>query len=185
MEITEPVKELDLAPKYVYECVVSKYKHPILNMTYVIEIATSDGPVRDKVSIPFSVLSAYDDLEQYVGDKIFDKMRYMLGYSEYSAGKAFQKAFGKKHRYAHEMGNTVADIAKDLPGMDYQTECPACMSEAAWGVMVGPLYLVIQHLNDSHPWSRDRIADWLDKLHDDGKVDLSFDVKDHDGKEQP
>jgi hypothetical protein len=39
---------------------------------------------------------------------------------------------------------------------------------------------MIQHLNDHHKWTREgQIADWLDKLHDDGMVDLSFKTPDN------
>ena len=33
---------------------------------------------------------------------------------------------------------------------------------------------VIIHLNDSHYWSREKIADWLDEMHDKGIVDLTL-----------
>jgi hypothetical protein len=33
---------------------------------------------------------------------------------------------------------------------------------------------MVMHLNDRHKADRAVIADWLDKIHDDGIVDLSF-----------
>jgi hypothetical protein len=68
---------------------------------------------------------------------------------------------------------SVAAKASRLPGMDYVTKCPKCPT-------VGPLYNLVQHYNDGHKCTREEIADWLDDLHDSGKVDLSFTVKDTD-----
>jgi hypothetical protein len=36
------------------------------------------------------------------------------------------------------------------------------------------LHGMVMHLNDRHKADRAVIADWLDKIHDDGIVDLSF-----------
>lgn len=36
------------------------------------------------------------------------------------------------------------------------------------------LWQLVQHLNDKHRWSREKIADWLDDLHDAGKINIEF-----------
>lgn len=36
---------------------------------------------------------------------------------------------------------------------------------------------MIIHLNDGHRWSREKIADWLDELHDSGVVNLIVEEK--------
>lgn len=79
-----------------------------------------------------------------------------------------------------------AIMSKRLPGMDYITLCPArdddprrCLSQYLHGSHA-TLWNMIQHLNDHHEWTREgQIADWLDKLHDDGMVDLSFKTPDN------
>lgn len=79
-----------------------------------------------------------------------------------------------------EQSGGVSAQARKLPGMDYRTECPAgpnCRLNAP-GSLSLKLYDLVQHVNDHHKWSRDQIADWLDKLHDDGRVDLSFNTPD-------
>lgn len=36
---------------------------------------------------------------------------------------------------------------------------------------------MIMHLNDGHKWTRERIADWLDELHDSGVVNIIVEEK--------
>jgi hypothetical protein len=44
---------------------------------------------------------------------------------------------------------------------------------------LGTVYDVIQHLNDHHRWPRETlIADWLDKLHDEGIIDITIEIPD-------
>ena len=38
---------------------------------------------------------------------------------------------------------------------------------------------MIMHLNDHHKLSREEIADWLDKLHDEGVIDMEFKERDN------
>lgn len=42
---------------------------------------------------------------------------------------------------------------------------------------MAPIWAIIPYLNDHMKWSRDKIADWLDSLHDGGTAKLSFDTK--------
>lgn len=59
----------------------------------------------------------------------------------------------------------------------------ACPKEVVDSMAQFSLAQEIMHLNDSHnpiragvtdPWPRERIADWLDELHNSGQVDLSI-----------
>jgi hypothetical protein len=63
-----------------------------------------------------------------------------------------------------ELERVVAtpDPAPDPVTMQYKR----CATQAAIGNL-------IQHLNDHHQWSFDKIADWLDGLHTSGQFDLS------------
>lgn len=65
-----------------------------------------------------------------------------------------------------------AKKARRLPHMDDNVVHPELGVHA-------PLYVVIQNLNDEYHWSRDKIADWLDGLHERGAVDLSFTTKEN------
>lgn len=40
----------------------------------------------------------------------------------------------------------------------------------------GSVHQIIMHLNDSHKWPREKIADWLDAEHDAGRINIEFDV---------
>ena len=54
-----------------------------------------------------------------------------------------------------------------LPAMKVWVQVPGKKTRA-------PMWAVIPYLNDHLKWPRERIADWLDSLHDNGTVDLSF-----------
>lgn len=86
-------------------------------------------------------------------------------------------------------GKPVSQLAELLPGMkvnvDYPCEC-IINTQAA-------LESVIIHLNDQHGtlpktaknyWDREKIAKWLDEIHDSGIVNLEFQPWDSEGKEE-
>jgi hypothetical protein len=65
--------------------------------------------------------------------------------------------------------------------------CPEGCKRGTYGGLIGtkPLertvYDMIQHLNDEHRWDRaTKIADWLDKLHDEGIIDITITSPDPD-----
>lgn len=59
--------------------------------------------------------------------------------------------------------------ALSLPCMDQWVEHPITRAMA-------PMWICITNLNDHEGWSREQIADWLDRLNDGG-LDLSFKEK--------
>lgn len=69
---------------------------------------------------------------------------------------------------------TTSQLSKQLPGVDAIVVCPACTvtDSPPWEKK---LWYVIQHLNDQHEWSRERIADFLDELPDE--IDITFKTK--------
>ena len=75
-------------------------------------------------------------------------------------------------KYASHATGSIGLLAKNLPGMNYRTTCPAevCDSHPDRATLYG----LIQHVNDFHKWPREETADWLDRLMDSGEVDLSF-----------
>lgn len=72
---------------------------------------------------------------------------------------------------------SISEVSKELPGMDY---APSFFERMSIGCNCSPfrtsqsLWGFIQHLNDNHRFSREKIADWLDALHDSGKINLEF-----------
>ena len=69
---------------------------------------------------------------------------------------------------------SVAKMSFDLPGMKAQISPPCgCFSnQVSYFIFLRDS---IMHLNDFHKeWTREKIADWLDELHDSGKVNLEF-----------
>lgn len=69
---------------------------------------------------------------------------------------------------------TTRSLSKQLPGVDAIVVCPACTvtDSPPWEKS---LWYIIQHLNDQHEWSRERIADFLDELPDE--IDITFKTK--------
>lgn len=65
----------------------------------------------------------------------------------------------------------MLEVYESLPGAYVDLTCPECGEGT-------DLITVIIELNDTHGWSRERIADWVDELHDNGWLDLSFKEKD-------
>lgn len=61
-----------------------------------------------------------------------------------------------------------------VPGLADVTRCPVkgCSSETS-------LWYIIQHLNDAHKWTRERIADWLETL----DSDITFQIGEENGNE--
>lgn len=78
------------------------------------------------------------------------------------------------------VGANIGEIAKHLPGVMTNVPAPKwCTSvgaAAAGGCSTGPnaVYYLVQHLNDYHKLSREVIADWIDELHDTGKMNAEF-----------
>lgn len=86
---------------------------------------------------------------------------------EYAATQFKEVLNAMKTEKEIEFESEMCDVYMDLPGADVSLPCPACdMRTDLAGVIIS--------LNDDHKWSREEIADWVDTLHDEGYVDLSF-----------
>jgi hypothetical protein len=75
-------------------------------------------------------------------------------------------------------GVPVNEVANKLPGMNTKVDCPNdnCFDSITKETYYSArLYGMIQHLNDHHKWTREKIADWLDELHDAGTINIEFD----------
>ena len=70
-----------------------------------------------------------------------------------------------------KVANEIENKSLELPGMNevVKVHCDCYTSEKV------PLWNYIQHLNDDHSeWTRERIADWLEELHNSGTINLEF-----------
>jgi hypothetical protein len=75
--------------------------------------------------------------------------------------------------------DTLYNGSFDLPGAKYLVACPAedCFLKET---DMSPLRNIVIHLNDSHKWTREAIADWLESIHDptgENGPNLNFQVK--------
>lgn len=76
---------------------------------------------------------------------------------------------GTSYSFAPSADGSVAVKSRTLPGMAALVTCPCefpTHEDEAW--------IIIQHLNDNIGWSREKIADWLDELHDSGQINIEF-----------
>lgn len=87
----------------------------------------------------------------------------------------------KKSKVVNEF--EISSASKGLPGMGAVVECPdekcgftEMDKYGEWSSFryKAKLWSVVQHLNDYHKWSRDKIADWIDDLHDRGIINAEF-----------
>lgn len=68
--------------------------------------------------------------------------------------------------------SNIANISKTLPGVQQVVGYPCDCEEYD---SCHKLWDIIQHLNDVHTdWTRERIADWIDELHDAGDINAEF-----------
>lgn len=65
----------------------------------------------------------------------------------------------------------IAKKARNLPAINERVYLPC---QCKTGVKQH-LESVVIHLNDYHQWTREKIADWIDELHDNGVINAEFD----------
>lgn len=72
-----------------------------------------------------------------------------------------------------EPRSLVAQLRFRIPDLDTAyTICPVPRCT----LPLLPLFVCMQHLNDEHRWTRERIADWLESTADEFGLDLTFPV---------
>lgn len=71
--------------------------------------------------------------------------------------------------------NTIYELEEALPGTEATVHCPGGITDPGIRCTARSIWLQVQHLNDFHRWSREKIADWIDELIEAG-YDLSFKV---------
>lgn len=87
-------------------------------------------------------------------------------------GQLYSVSFVADGMWQQVGDESVSRESKQLPNIMTPVQSPcAC---PAWTAN-DRLWNVIQHLNDKHTeWTREKIADWLDELHDSGKINIEF-----------
>lgn len=88
--------------------------------------------------------------------------------------KQYIHTYSKPAPMAYDNDSAFSVLSNELPGMSAVVEYP-CAGEECMRVPTS-LRTVIIHLNDIHKWTRENIADWLDELHDSGKINIEFEV---------
>lgn len=71
---------------------------------------------------------------------------------EYICAKAMPKP-----KQLYNTGQNLSSLSKQLPGVNEHVKHPVDGT-------IGTLWYIIQNLNDSHKWTRNRIADWIETL---------------------
>lgn len=73
--------------------------------------------------------------------------------------KAASEAVGIKHQYMANRGYhpNYGEIREMWPYINMDSSCPLCREN-------GDLIFSIYHLNDSHKWSREKIADFVEMV---------------------
>lgn len=119
------------------------------------------------------VENVYDDIHPKAVDYTVSQIKSIMGspveeYKDYSISSYS----------VDKQENEVAKASRSLPGMLTLVETPdadcARICAQGWGRNELSLWRMIQHLNDGHQWTRERIADWIDELHDSGVINAEF-----------
>lgn len=148
------------------------------DLDYVIELIIKN--VTSKMSG-----AEYSNMQiQYVTKKIHNQLKVNSKASGYSISYSPAPSVNKQNST-----NEFAKLSEQLPGIKTEVAFPCdCVSrmydpkadqyvEYPHIIKKGLIHAVIMHLNDQHKWSREKIADWLDELHDTGQVDIAFKVE--------
>lgn len=87
--------------------------------------------------------------------------------------QGLQSIYDKVVEEEQQESNKLMDKAFALPGMMQKPPpCPVC--KVQWTQLAG----TVMHLNDNHKWTREKIAYWMQDMHDEGVIDISFKVSD-------
>lgn len=76
------------------------------------------------------------------------------GWDKVESQQAWDTLHGKGKADNHTL---VVRLGNHIPDFYARVKCPGCEAKNS-------VYSLVQHLNDSHKWTRNRIADWLETL---------------------
>jgi len=125
-------------------------------------------------------------LDKFLGDESLSLQSYLYQYqasvttltsvAEYD--KSFQEMLWK---VGHHQTAPVWDKMKNqMPEMNQMVECPGGFGACWW---TSSVWSMVQHLNDSHRWSREAIADWLEESGNNPEFPIPEDVPKEPGEE--
>lgn len=92
--------------------------------------------------------------------------------------KAFQEMLWKVGHY--QVAPVWDEMKNQMPELNQMVRCPGHSSECWWASSV---WSMVQHLNDSHRWSREKIADWLEESGNNPEFPTPDDVPKEPGEQ--
>lgn len=144
---------------YIFELVYRYNNEEMNNVKAYVSAATIVGEQQ--------MANVFEEMAVVISTRHFDNALTNIKF----LSDFLDKNFGKHKDYYHK-ANQVSEIermAKQLPGVTSYVDFPCqCWTSKS------TLFNVIIHLNDQCKWSREKIADWIDRLHDDGKINAEF-----------
>lgn len=194
MAVSQTKVQIDKVPgDGIWQCTVNT----ILNGTpieikwsvsaAVLEYAT-DGQIADMIAPMVIQYADYHKITFTTDDIKVISFKMVKGMRQFTG-------VNKKKNYSGNPGTVngkpVSSLAHLLPGVQANVKFP-CDCWKLNPEKSQALENVIMHLNDYHTdtisgrsvWSREKIADWLDELHDSGIVNLEFQPWDSEGKDE-
>jgi len=92
--------------------------------------------------------------------------------------KSFQEMLWKVGH--HQVAPVWDEMKNQMPELDQMVRCPGHSRECWWESSV---WSMVQHLNDSHRWSREDIADWLEESGNNPEFPTPEDVPKEPGEQ--
>ncbi len=144
-----------------------------LGSTEPIAYVAKNGPVYKMEDFKQMYANGYADIQGYLNTEL------LQGYSTILSS-GFGASYGSPNS-----GSILTTLIAICPGLaNIKRPCPDCKNVPGYDDRPTELCYLIQHLNDSHMWSRTKIAEWLDIIAlDDPNVDLT--IKPKEKNEQP
>lgn len=93
--------------------------------------------------------------------------------NEAKGGYTLTETNGQLINPAVAVMSDASTLSRSLPGVQSFVEYP-CDCYPPFEHRSATLWNIIQHLNDDDDWSREKIADWIDELHDKKIINAEF-----------
>lgn len=116
----------------------------------------------------------YENNEAF--ENIFNKVsQAKIPYTVYNEGNAY---LNPMYGAPFEDRSDQEKLLKLLPGLMKDVVCPQCHADDSHEHEESSVWEIVQRLNDSHKWSREQIADWLETL----DIDITFPIGEENDK---
>jgi len=147
-----------------YQKIAAEAKSSQINKFMQNLIATGDHP-------KYTTAQAHEDaFKKAVAFLEEEKQKKAIAAAEKNLLAAQKQAkYTQQYGAGSQSNADYADgIARLIPAIKTtEAECPAQLC-----TVYNYIWSVVQHINDTHRWNREAIADWLDTLHDSGVINL-------------